>query len=69
MVRNLSNDFKFWYIFANFKLELYDETCLKVSKTSYIRSWKLDCPLSKGNQAAIPKIERLNEKTQNPKFF
>ena len=27
----------------------------------------VDCPLSKGNQAAAPKIERPNGKTQNPK--
>ena len=29
----------------------------------------LDCPLSKGNQAATPKIERPNGKKQNPNFF
>ena len=29
----------------------------------------LDCPLSKGNEAAHPKFERPNGKTQNQKFF
>ena len=30
---------------------------------------QLDCPLSKGNQAATPKIERPNGKNTKSKFF
>ena len=30
---------------------------------------RVDCPLSKGNKAATPKIERPNEKKTKSKFF
>ena len=37
--------------------------------TTFFFSCSVDCPLSKENQAPLPKFERTNGKTQNGHFF